>query len=63
MKEKWENEVFKEYIDQAKKTGTTVLATNYLDEYCFGGAFVLDKEGDIVSYLEIQKEGILLTDL
>lgn len=62
-KEKWENEEFKEYIEQIKKTNTVTLATNYLDESYFGGAFVIDKDGSVISYFEVGKEGMLLTDL
>lgn len=63
IKEKWEKKVFNEYIGQMKKTNTTVLAVNYIDEYCFGGAFAVNRDGGIISYLRIQQEGMLVVNL
>ncbi|EQB89541.1 transcriptional regulator with AAA-type ATPase domain [Clostridium punense] len=46
-----------------KKTNAITLATNYLDEYYFGGAFSVDKEGRLISYFEIGQEGMLIIDV
>lgn len=63
IKEIWEREIFKEYLEQMKKTNAITLAANYLDEYYFGGAFSVDKEGRLISYFEIGQEGMLIIDV
>lgn len=39
------------------------LGVNYLDEYYFGGAFSVDKEGRLISYFEIGQEGMLIINV
>jgi N-carbamoylputrescine amidase len=60
---RWKDEVFAEYIKQIKLTGTTTLATNYIDTYCFGGAFVVSEKGEILYQNDLMKEGIFFVDL
>lgn len=63
IKEKWEKEAFKEYLEQIKKINTLTLATNYIDECYFGGAFAINRDGSIISYLEIGQEGMLVVTI
>lgn len=63
IKEKWQKEAFKEYVEQIKKSNTVTLAVNCLDEDYFGGAFALNKDGSIISYFDIGQEGMLWVDL
>jgi N-carbamoylputrescine amidase len=63
IKEMWENEAFYEYIERIKRTGTITLGTNYIDDYCFGGAFVVDENGSVMANMEVLREGILVAEM
>lgn len=51
------------YIEQIKKTDTLTLATNYIDKNYFGGAFAINRDGSIISYLEVGQEGMLIFEV
>lgn len=57
---KWESEELGCYTSQILKTNTTTLATNYLDETYFGGAFIVSRDGQVLSSLELGEEGMLV---
>lgn len=60
---KWEDEELEEYINQVKKTNTTTLASNYIDEKYFGGAFIISGDGQVISSLDLGKEAMLIGDV
>jgi len=64
---KWENKEREDYINQIKKTNTKTLASNYISDYLedkyFGGAFIASADGQILSSLELGKEGMLIGEI
>lgn len=60
---RWDKEEINEYINQIKKTNTITLATNYIDDEYFGGAFIVTANGSLISSLKIGKEGMLINNI
>lgn len=63
INEAWREEFQSEYIKQFMKIKTKVLAVNYVDNYCFGGAYVVNKNGEISASQEIGQAGMLITNI
>lgn len=66
--ERWEGEELPSYVAQIRKAGALTLMVNYvgppeLDDFSFGGAWVVDKGGAVRASLPLGREGILLHDL
>jgi N-carbamoylputrescine amidase len=64
IQKEWDEIEKYEYISQAKRTEATVAMTNYIgtadiNDTSFGGAFVVDKNGDMLACLPLCEEGIL----
>lgn len=62
-KDKWYREELKEYLERVRMMNTRILAVNYLDDLCFGGAFTATNEGEIVKSFELGREGIMIVEL
>lgn len=66
--ETWDRVEQATYQQQIKKIGSTTLMVNYVAEKellggGFGGAFVINTQGDVISSFPLRKTGFLLYDL
>lgn len=66
--ERWDKEEKHKYAKQVRKAGVTTFMVNYLgnekmNDYSFGGAMVVSKDGNIISDFPLGKEGILFIEL
>ncbi len=66
--ERWDREELPQYVTQVKKAGALALMVNYigppeLDDFSFGGAWAVDKDGEVLASLPLGREGILYCDL
>jgi predicted amidohydrolase len=60
--EDWRKTDLPEYSSRVKSLGIPVFMVNYIDEYSYGGAAVVKKDGSIACSLPVWREGILNTD-
>lgn len=56
---RWIDEEEKDYCERIKRLKTFTFLVNYIGEPYFGGAFVINEKGDVVSTLELGRKGIL----
>ena len=64
IQKEWDESEKYEYINQAQRTGATVAMTNYIgtadiNDTSFGGAFIVDKDGNTLASLSLFHEDIL----
>jgi len=64
IQKEWDDVEVHEYVKQAQRTGATVAMTNYIgttdiNDTSFGGAFIIDKDGNLLVSLPLFQEGIL----
>ena len=64
MQKQWDNIEKYDYYNQSKKTNATVIGSNYIgtpdiNDNSFGGAFIINRQGDELVSLPLLKEGIL----
>jgi len=65
---RWDAEEMPEYARRVEMAGAPALMVNYLagagleDDHCFGGAFAISAEGQVVARLPLGEEGVLLVE-
>lgn len=60
---RWINEAEDEYLNMVKELKSTTLMVNYIDNCCFGGAFIISNDGKILSERKLNEEGILFYEI
>jgi predicted amidohydrolase len=66
--QRWEEEELPDYAERVRRARATALMVNYLAEPdllggAFGGAWVIGRDGEVLSSLPLGEEGMLLVDL
>lgn len=60
--DRWVKEELDCYMERVKMCETTTLFVNHIDNPIAGGAYVISRNGEVLDYLKIGKEGILYYD-
>ena len=67
--ERWDTQEMTEVIDRVKMLRATTFIVNYLaskrltGDFCFGGAWAISGQGDVIKSLPLGAPGILMIDL
>lgn len=61
--DKWDKEEMDDYRNKFKAIGVTTFMTNYIDQYCFGGAYAISETGEVLGSLPLGEEGMLIVEV
>ena len=66
---RWDTEELPDYVSRVVLSGAPALMVNYIgdlgleDSPCFGGAFAVSADGEVLAALPLGVEGMLIIDL